>query len=353
MLSYDPIGGTFLSRSHREKSHMKKVTDGLSKSDIEIRPHHLLCTVCTLGGVKCPLLDKDRTDHILQQVGSDPTLRIKLSSDADEIIYFKNISPEDYAQMDTQEIFNRKRDLDVLQKLGLLPGDTRRTRYLYELLFERIKTPQGICAYDTAGWEGCPHASSGAYEKIQNAGWPAIVYRRGDEEKNEYRKGSVEAIYKGERLYIRSHHLMCMACSYNGGTLNTPRPEDTIYEAILRIQDNPDVEITLVEGCCTLCDPCDGYDPETDRCVHGGGLIRDYKKDLDVFQKLGLMPGATMKARELYALLFERIPSTKDVCAYGDGVLISNEWRICGGPEGNESYKRTIENGIFKEVNSE
>ena len=113
------------------------------------------------------------------------------------------------------------------------------------------------------------------------------------------------------------------------------------------VGSNPDIEITLVEGCCMVCDPCDGYDTKTDRCVHGGGLIRDYKKDLDVLQKLGLMTGATMKARDLYKLLFERIPSTKEVCAYGDGVLTSNEWRICGGREGSEAYKRTVEKGII------
>ncbi len=328
---------------------MEKMTDGMSKSDLEIRPHHLLCTVCVLGGVECPLLGSDRVHQILDQVGNNATLRIKLVSDADEVAYFRNICPEDYAGMDTQDVFNRKRDLDVLQKLGLSPGDTRRARYLYALLFERIETPQGICAYDTTGWEGCPHASSGAYEKIRHKGWSAIVYKRSDEDKNEYRKKSVAEIYSGERLYIRSHHLMCMSCGYNGGTLNSPRPEDTIYEAILQIQEYPDVEITLVEGCCSLCDPCDGYDPKTDRCVHGGGLIRDYKKDLDVFQRLGLMPGATMKARELFKLLFERIPSTRYVCAYGDGILTSNEWSICGGEEGNAAYKKTIESGIIPE----
>ena len=66
---------------------MKKVTDGMSKSDLVIRPHHLLCTVCTIGGVECPLLGKDRIDYILQQVGADATLRIKLVSNADEIVY--------------------------------------------------------------------------------------------------------------------------------------------------------------------------------------------------------------------------------------------------------------------------
>ncbi len=326
---------------------MKEVRDGMSQAELAIRPHHLLSTVCTLGGVECSLLGKDRIDYILKQVSHDAALRIKLVSNADEIVYFRDMLPEDYAQMDRQEVFNRKRDLDVLQKLGLVPGDIRRSRYLYTLLFERIKTPQGICAYHTPGWEGCPHASSGAYEKICVEGFAAVVYMRSDEEKKQWKEAAVAETYNSERLYIRSHHLMCMSCYYNGGKGNISRENDTLYEATKRIQENPDIEITLVEGCCMLCDPCDGYDTKTNRCVHGGGLIRDYKKDLDVFQKLGLMPGATMKAREVYNLLFERIPSTRDVCGYGDGVVTSNEWSVCGGPDGNEGYRRTIKSGIF------
>ena len=81
--------------------------------------------------------------------------------------------------------------------------------------------------------------------------------------------------------------------------------------------------------------------------MHSCGLIRDYKKDLDCFQKLGLMPGAAMKAKDVFALLFERIASTKDICGYGDGVVRSHEWRICGGPEGNPGYALTRKTGIF------
>jgi hypothetical protein len=300
-----------------------------------------------LGGLECPLLERDKIDAILEQVERDATLRIKLVSNADEVVYFRDMQSEDYAQMDMQEVFNRKRDLDVLQRLGLVPGAIRRARYLYTLLFDRIGTPQGICAYDTSGWEGCPHANSGTYERVREKGFAAVVYMRSAEERKQSKEASVVETYNCERLYIRSHHLMCMACYYNGGKGNVPRENDNLYEAIKRIQENPAIEITLVEGCCMLCDPCDGYDPKTDRCVHNGGLIRDYKKDLDVLQKLGLMPGATMKAKELYDLLFERIPSTRDVCGYGDGIVTSHEWSICGSPGGNEGYKRTIENGIF------
>jgi len=326
---------------------MKKANDGISESDIEIRPHHLLSTVCALGGVRCPLVDQNRIDYILNLVKNDATLRIRLVSDADEIRYFRDLGSAYYNQMNEQDVFNRKRDLDVLQKLGLVPGDTRRARYLYTLLFERIKTLQDICAYDTQGWEGCPNARSGAYEGIQAKSFAEIVKMRSDEEMNSCKDRTAKETYESERLYIRPHHLMCMACYYSGGDGNVPRQADNLYEAIHRIQDNPDIDVVLVEGCCMLCEPCDGYDPVTHRCVHDGGLIRDYKKDLDVLQKLGLMPGTVIKARDVYKMLFEGIPSTKDVCGYGDGIETSREWRICGSKEGNEGYRKTVEKGII------
>ena len=66
---------------------------------------------------------------------------------------------------------------------------------------------------------------------------------------------------------------------------------------------------------------CGGFDAVPCRCVHRGGLICNFKKNLDVLQKLGLMPGATMKAGELYNLLFERISSAKEICGYGDEIV--------------------------------
>jgi len=57
---------------------MKNFSDGISKADIEIRPHQLLSTVCFLGGAECPLSEKDMIVNILKQVGNDPALRIKV-----------------------------------------------------------------------------------------------------------------------------------------------------------------------------------------------------------------------------------------------------------------------------------
>ncbi len=325
----------------------KALDDGLGDAAISIRAHQLLSTVCILGGAQCPLLEQSKAREILDKLRRDPTITIELQSNADEIPHYTALGPEDYARSDPAEVLNRKRDLDVLQRLGLVPGSIRRARYLYTLLFERIETPDGICAYDTAGWEGCPLARSGAYEGVRARGWQAVVYCRSDQEREEYRRRNVERIAQGERLYVRPHHLMCLCCWYAGGEGQSPRPNDTLYEILQRVRAEPDVPIVLVEGCCQACDCCDGFHPETGRCVHSGGLIRDYKKDLDVFQKLGLMPGATMKARELFDLLFERVPSTRDICAYGDGIVRSEEWRICGSPDGTPGYERTRQTGIF------
>jgi hypothetical protein len=81
--------------------------------------------------------------------------------------------------------------------------------------------------------------------------------------------------------------------------------------------------------------------------VHSCGLIRDYKKDLDVFQKMGLMPGATMKAKDVFALLFDKVTSTKEICGFGDGIVRSEEWKICSDPQGNPGYARTRITGVF------
>ncbi len=321
--------------------------DGLDTPVITMRACQLLGTVCAAGGATCPLLKPARAQEILATLKRDPTVTIRLTSPAERIPHYTRLAEEHRARRDPGEILNRKRDLDVLQRLGLVPGSIRRARYLYELLFERIETLVGICAYDTPGWEGCAIARRGVYERVRAKGWQAIVYRRGEEEMAAFRKRNVEEIRKADRLAVRPHHLMCLCCGLAGGKNERPRPNDTLYELLLRIREDPDIPIMLVEGCCMACECCDGYHPETGRCVHAGGLIRDYKKDLDVLQKLGLTPGDTMKARELFALLFERITSTREVCAHGDGVATCNEWAVCGDPDGHSGYEATRKKGIF------
>ena len=311
---------------------------------IEMPARQLLGTMCVCGGADCPLFaSRERARAILDRVKCDPAASIRLTSDADRIPHYTALDVDDYTRIDREGVFNRKRDLDVLQRLGLAPGDTRRSRYLYELLLQRLETPEGICAGDTPNWEGCPLARSGAYESVRARGWQEIVFDRPAEYKARARTRSVERIRRDPVLCLRPHHLMCMSCWY-GVTLGAvDRSDDTLDEVCARIRRDPEVEIMLVEGNCEACHCCDGFHPESTRCVHAGGLIRDYKKDLDVFQKLGLMPGDRMKARDLLRLMYERIPSTLDVCGYGTGVATGQEWTVCGGPGGNPGYARARE----------
>ncbi|MGD9496473.1 MAG: hypothetical protein AB7Y46_09190 [Armatimonadota bacterium] len=321
--------------------------DGLCNPAITVLARQLIGLVCRKGGADCPLISAQEAEPILERLAGDPTVTVRLCTDADCIPHYTHLCDADYEAQDPADVLNRKRDLDVLQRLGLCAGDTRRARYLIELLFERIQTPWGLCAYDTPGWEGCSLATSGAYERVREAGWRQMVYCRSDQEREQFRARNARAIAEGERLFVRPHHLMCMCCWYRGGEATGLRPNDTLAEILARIQAEPEVPITLVEGQCEACDCCDGFHPETGRCVHAGGLIRDFKKDLDCFQVLGLMPGATLPARELMELIFERIRSTTQICGYGTGEVTSNEWRVCGGPEGNSGYVRTRETGIF------
>lgn len=326
---------------------MLRLSDDLMHPRLDLGPGQLLGLVCTLGGARCPLIGEQEAHQVLALLREDPTVAIRLTTTLDELPHYTLLTPEDQAAWQASAL-DRKRDLDVLQRLGLMPGDTRRARWLFELLFQRIPTPAGLCAHDTPGWEGCPLATSGAFETVHARGPHAIIFRRPQDLKDEARRLSAERIASDPVLHMRAHHLMCLACWYDGGDGPlSQRPEDTIWELWQRLRRDREVLIRLVEGCCEVCFCCDGYHPATTRCVHGGGLIRDYKKDLDVLQKLGLQPGATLPAREFLDLLFARIASTTEICGYGDGVVRSDEWYVCGGPEGCPGYVRTRETGLF------
>jgi len=315
---------------------------GMNEADIEMRPFELLSVVCERGGVTCPLVAADRVRELSAAL-RHPACRIKFVTNADQVPFYRDRTAADWASIDPEDVFNRKRDLDVLQKLGLAPGSVSRSRFVFEWLFIKIQTLVGLCAYDTANWTGCEHARSGAYERVQETGTRAIVDVIDADEAARRKKIAAEEIAAADHLYIQPHILMCICCRYDGGNHdNGPDHTDEAYELRKKMKSNPDIPVTLVDdGLCMICGSCDGFDRETCRCVHTGGLIRNFKKNLDVLQRLGLMPGATMPARELYKLIFERIPSTRLIAAYGDGVVTSHEWGICGDPEGNPAYERT------------
>lgn len=308
---------------------------------LEIRPYQLMCVVCRSGAGWPADGRSARLLEILEKVRVDPGRLVRLRCHADSGYGYQNPGREE----DTSEgeLFNEKRDLDILQRLGLAPGATRPVLELFERVFGEIGSTRGICGYDEVTaehWRGCPEAESGSYEKGIAAGLGEIVPARDVEEKARYKRDSVEDMYGVERLEIRPHHLMCMACFHGGRDEIAPIEEDNLFEAIDIIRKNPEIPVTLVRGCCMICPPCGRFDPERGQCVGGKGMnLRDQKKDLDVLQRIGLAYGDTLPARRLYELLFTRIPSTRLVCGYGDGIGRSAEWSVCRAPESEEYAK--------------
>lgn len=309
---------------------------------LDVRPYQLMCIVCRIGQGSTDDLGDERLSDILAAVREDPIRPIRLRCHSDSVYRYQNPGRE----ADTPEgnLFNEKRDLDILQRLGLVPGDTRPAIDMFERLLKNVPTAVGICGYQTTtseAWRGCERAAGGDYEKGRVMGMSAVIPPREKADKVRAKKTSVEAIHEAGVLLIRPHHLMCMSCFHGGKAKLAPIVEDNLYEAIDAVQKNPAIPIRLVRGCCMICPPCSHYDPKSKLCIGGRSMaLRDQKKDLDVLQKLGLEYGDTLPAKELFALLYERIPSTRLICAWGDGEERAPEWGICGEPEGREPYEK-------------
>lgn len=306
---------------------------------IDLRPYQLMCIFCRIGEGED--IGDGRLAEILAAVREDPKVPIRLRCHADSVYQYQD--PGSAGDSPEGELFNAKRDLDILQKLGLVPGDARPAIDLFQRLLANISTAKNVCGYETVTaetWRGCSRAQSGYYEKGHALGISAVIPPRSKEEKAAYKTTSVAEIAEAKTLRIRPHHLMCMSCFYGGRIDNlAPIQEDNLFEAIDAIQKNPDIPITLIRGTCMICPPCSHYDSKTGLCLGGRSMaLRDQKKDLDVLQKLGLKYGDTLPAKNLLEQLYAKIPSTRDICGWGDGKERAPEWSVCGDPEGRKEY---------------
>jgi len=320
---------------------------------LSVRPYQLMCVICRVGAGGTDDLGDPRLTAILAAARQDPKRPLSLRCNVDTVYRYQN--PGRAEDTDEGELFNAKRDLDILQKLGLVPGDTRPAIVLFERVLAQIPQARGICGYATLTsdtWRGCPQAASGNYEQGHALGINALIPPRDAAEKARFKQTSVAAIDQAAALRIRPHHLLCMSCFHGGRDTLAPIDEDNLCEAIEAVQQQPEIPITLIAGVCMICPPCGKYDPVSKLCVGGRSMaLRDQKKDLDVLQKLGLKYGDTLPARELFRLLYERIASTREICGYGDGVTRAPEWSNCGSAEQDAPYQqaRAMQLGIDAE----
>jgi hypothetical protein len=322
------------------------------QTPLAIRPYQLLCTVCSLGEEgKDPAEQYEKGRQIRDAIRKNPDMPVTLVCSAGALYAYQDSGTKEDTP-ESQE-FNRKRDLDVLQILGLAPGCTLPARALFKTLLMGVSTVSGICGYGTVtgnAWKGCPKAACGNYERGCEKGINALITPRTEEEMAREKEKSLEALHSADVVTVRPHILVCAVCQYGDG-VRPPYKEDNLPELLeLILKRNPDIPIKMARGAdWMMCAPCPGRIPELNSCSHvwGSGELDSQKRDLDVLQKLGMQFGDTMKARELYRLIFERITTTHgipDVCLKYNSQP-SVWWDECAGHHYQANPKAKYEKG--------
>ena len=275
---------------------------------MDIRPTALFRLAQALDPRPVPLILEEEELGLLDALRADPALPLTLRCVVHSDYAYQNPDGGDESTL---------ADLRLLQRWGLVPGDTRPAIDLLERLGGRVER----------------------------------LWQRSVEEMSCAKRDSVRAMFAADTLEIRPHHLMCISCFH--GHIGCPSladvtdlsglalAEDNLCEAIQIVQRRPAIPIRLIEGPCMICPPCPRYHPATRRCLGGSGMaLRDELKDLAVLERLGLHYGDVRPAGELFALLYARIVSTGEICGFGDSEVRGYEWRICGGPQGSADYVR-------------
>jgi hypothetical protein len=311
---------------------------------ITLKPFELLCLVCSAGEETAGGQPSGRVGKALAAIAESPDRPLTLRCDAGGVYAYQDVGPDEDSPGGHE--FNRKRDLDILQRLDLAPGSTLPSRTLLMRVFEAIPTVAGICGYETTtaeAWQGCPDWNAGRYERGHARGIGAIIAPRSEKEMTAEKEASMAALRSAAQVTIRPHILMCSVCQYGGG-LRPPYAADNLPELLeLVLGERPGLPITMARGAdWMMCAPCPARAPDLNACVNvaGSGGLSNEKRDLDLLQRLGLTYGSTMAARDLYLLLLERVPTTREVCRR-DNPRRSVWWDACGERNdagGNEDY---------------
>jgi hypothetical protein len=303
-----------------------------TQSATSVRPYQILCTICRLGEYGVPPKD-GKLGQIAEILRKTPDAPLTLACNAGDVYVYQDPGTQD----DTPEgrDFNGKRDLDILQRMNWAPGTTLPARTVFSCVHKKITTVAGLCAYDkvtSAAWRGCAKAKSGFYEKGRGLGIKALVPPRAEGEMAAEKKRSMQAVRTAKAVTTRPHILLCAVCQYGGGT-RPPYKADNLPELLdLVLHTNPDLLITFArQADWMMCAPCPNRAPGLNACVNvlGSGGLSNEKRDLDMLQTLGLEFGSTMKARELFSLIFERIPTTQEICRR-DNPCPAVWWDPCG-----------------------
>jgi hypothetical protein len=327
------------------------------RTGIVLRPYQLLCTICSIGEGNI-----DFNDEKIKAIRENPDIPVTLVCNAGDVFTFQDPGNADDAHGSKE--FNRKRDLEILQRTDLTPGVTLPARIILHRIWDRIEHVSGICdcgEMTSETCKGCPKAQAGFYEKgreisllyavptcgsqldFSEADLPkaknALIVPRTKEERAEAKRKSLEEVYHADAISIRPHIVLCSICQYGDGT-RPPFQGDNLPETLQFILKNPTAKIRFAEAAdWMMCAPCTSY-TKCHACVNieGHGGLANQLRDVRVLQILGFGYGDVINAHELFCLIFERIPSTASVCGtISKGVSEPSVWDdACGHHSENQ-----------------
>ena len=313
---------------------------------LQVRPYQLLCVVCRNGGADEAHVSP-RAAEIAASLAAAPDAPMAVRCNAGDVYLYQD--PGAAENMHGSEEFNRKRDLDILQRLNWAPGITLPARTAFLSLLSRIDTVAGICGYETVtaeAWRGCPNAHGGGYERGRELGVEAIIPPRPARELAAEKQCSLQVLRTAGEVTIRPHILLCAVCQYGAG-VRPPFAADNLPELLsLILHDKPQLPLRMArQADWMMCAPCPYRAPKLNACVNvlGSGGLSNEKRDLDMLQRLGLRFGDAVPARELYRLIFRHIPTTQDICAREGSHRPSVWWDGCGESNvarGNQDYEK-------------
>ena len=247
---------------------------------VDVRPYELVQIVCRLGQGCATDMGNDRLTAILKTVRKNPATPIRMRTNTNTLYTFQNPGTDENTS--EHHLVNVKRDLDIMQHMGLAPGATRPAIDLFRWLLQRLPSLESICGYASGGegiWHIPPSPDVEYYECARKQGVHLIIPGRQDQEQARTKEATARDLYRAEVLEIRPHHLMCIACFDGNKSDVAPVAEDNLYEVIDIMRKNPDIPVRLIKGCCMICPPCPTFDPEHGICIGGNSMaLRDEKK---------------------------------------------------------------------------
>ena len=200
-------------RDPQEKAQSKQASAAAiyQAPTLRIRPHHLLCMSCFHGGKdkKLAPIAEDNLFEAIDVIQKQPDIPVTLI--AGVCMICPPCGKYDPANKlcvggHSMALRDQKKDLDVLQKLGLKYGDTLPARQLFQLLYERILSTREICGYGDGEVRAGNGASAAARRRTTPIRRPA---RRGWESRGSARRFNLYASAAETRLVRAPNGFSC------------------------------------------------------------------------------------------------------------------------------------------------